>query len=485
MILHKNLLVFILLAMCFRPVMAQENSSAGYTSNYDYSQTLMMKIMLSTVSKDGGSTVYSDFENTLSLIKTVDKITLGVPKILYLTGWQYRGHDDLYPSFFEVNPALKRSQDSTALQSMKWLFREAKKYNTIISLHINMTDAYNNSPLWPDYVKEDMISKNADGTLKKIGHYNGLDAYQINYKNEWEKGFAQKRVDKLLEIFPELLEAGTIHLDAWIARESEGHRESYTTERSYQKKLCDYWNAKGIDVTTEMVLDYMVGKVPFVYHFYKRNQDDYLKIPARVFTGTDFNPDVPSDDGLKFLFGISMTAEMMFPGAWGGQFHDRWFLPTDSAILPGGSWKEMKDKYWTKVFMNEFYLNSLQYFYLNKFQRLRVEGSAADRVAYFSDDVVVSLKDSTVTQSGKVLRKKDVIFFPASWINNQSYVVYSPFTASVDLDVPDEFKGRRKVTVQEVTETGLIRKRDLRISGNKIQLTLEGNRPLLLSFRGS
>lgn len=145
----------------------------------------------------------------------------------------------------------------------------------------------------------------------------------------------------------------------------------------------------------------------------------------------------------------------------------------------------MKDKYWTKVFMNEFYLNSLQYFYLNKFQRLRVEGSAADRVAYFSDDVVVSLKDSTVTQSGKVLRKKDVIFFPASWINNQSYVVYSPFTASVDLDVPDEFKGRRKVTVQEVTETGLIRKRDLRISGNKIQLTLEGNRPLLLSFRGS
>jgi len=172
--------------------------------NHDYSRTLVMKMMLSIPDGKGGTNVYCDLDKALELIRQTDNITLGVPKIVYMVGWQYRGHDDLYPAFFEVNPALKRPGDENARESFLWFMREAKKYNTVISLHINMTDAYENSPLWQEYVDNDLISKNADGSLMIIGNYNNLKAYQINYRNEWEKGYAQMRIDKLLDLLPDL-----------------------------------------------------------------------------------------------------------------------------------------------------------------------------------------------------------------------------------------------------------------------------------------
>ncbi len=60
-----------------------------------------------------------------------------MPKIIYLVGWQNNGHDDKYPDIFEVNKALKRDEDETSYDSLMWLIKEAKKYNTIVSFHVN------------------------------------------------------------------------------------------------------------------------------------------------------------------------------------------------------------------------------------------------------------------------------------------------------------------------------------------------------------
>lgn len=190
--------------------------------HHDYSQTLVMKLALSIPDGKGGSKVFCDFETALDLIKKADQLTLQVPKIIYLVGWQYKGHDDKYPAFFEVNKALKRAGDTTAEESLSWLIKEAKKHHTTVSLHINMTDAYEDSPLWDTYVGSDLISKNANGSLMVIGNYNNRAAYQINYRNEWESGWTQRRIDSLLTVVPELENTGTIHLDAWIARDSKG-----------------------------------------------------------------------------------------------------------------------------------------------------------------------------------------------------------------------------------------------------------------------
>lgn len=476
--MRMRILIKDLVCICFLFVYNLAFSQTSNLFHHNYSQTLVMKIVNATVRDDGSCNVVCTFEQTLDIIKTIDKLTLGGPKIVYLVGWQYNGHDDKYPAFFEANKNLKRLQDATAVQSLQWLMREAKKYNTTISLHINMTDAYDNSPLWNEYVQKNMISKNADGSLKKIGHYNNYDAYQINYKHEWENGYAQMRIDSLLRVIPELKQSGTIHLDAWIARPSEGDLESNIVEADYQKKVCKYWNEKGLDVTSEFILDYMKGLVPFAYHFYRANQEFYMNTPATVYTGTDFNPDVPSDVGLGFLFGISMNAESIFPGTY--NYDDRWYLHSTKAILPQDEWEDSKEKYWTKMFINEFYLHCPQYFFLNKLKRLKVEGCGNERVAYLSNDVSVSLKDSTVIQNGRVLRNKNLMFFPVTWVDNKSYILYSPFEKSVVIDIPDAWRNFGHLRVEEVSENGLKKKATLSLDENQFKIDVEGNKPLLL-----
>ncbi|RLD81470.1 MAG: hypothetical protein DRJ10_06150, partial [Bacteroidetes bacterium] len=83
-----------------------------------------MKLGISVPDQKGGTRIINTFEDALEIIKKADKLSLGVAKIIYLVGWQYNGHDDKYPAFFEVNKAMKRKGDKTAEESLMWLMRE-------------------------------------------------------------------------------------------------------------------------------------------------------------------------------------------------------------------------------------------------------------------------------------------------------------------------------------------------------------------------
>src|SRR3954469_22573617 len=127
---------------------------------HKYDQSLVMKIFLAERTDAGKSCkVYLTFEQALEVIERLYRITCGAPKIVYLVGWQFNGHDSRYPAWSEVNHRLKRTQDPTALDSLKWLMREGRKHHTSVSLHINALDAYEDSPLWQEYVEKDVIAK--------------------------------------------------------------------------------------------------------------------------------------------------------------------------------------------------------------------------------------------------------------------------------------------------------------------------------------
>ena len=70
--------------------------------NYDYSKTMTMKLLLSVPTQDGGTKVFFTFAQALEVIRCVDRLSREIPKILYLVGWQFHGHDDKYPSFAYV-----------------------------------------------------------------------------------------------------------------------------------------------------------------------------------------------------------------------------------------------------------------------------------------------------------------------------------------------------------------------------------------------
>jgi hypothetical protein len=244
-----------------------------------YHQSLVYLIMLAT--RDGTGKLdmlYLTFEQALEAIRKVYNLTCGIPQIIYLIGWHHEGHDSKYPDWSEVNRHLKRSQDATALDSLRWLIREARRFNATVGLHLNMFDAYQDSPLWDLYVEKDIVAKDKEGRVIPGKAWGGMTSYQLSYTQEWKLGLAQKRIDGLLAMIPELVEGKTIHIDAFLGARPLARQEPISPylgftkaeEVATQRKIYRYWRDRGIDVTSEWVNgfrdDRFVGLQAWAWH---------------------------------------------------------------------------------------------------------------------------------------------------------------------------------------------------------------------------
>ena len=222
-----------------------------YKWNYDYSKTLWMKMYLAEPDFPRGcSRVFITFSQALDIIKAVDHLTAGVQKILYLVGWQGLGHDDCYPEMEEVNEALKRPEDATARDSLRWLFEEAKKYHTVVSFHGNLADAYRDTPCFPRLAATNSVVNDKSGKPAVIEVFNGRDAFKVSYKGYYESGLFQKNWDRFCAATP-VREAGTVHLDNFCIAQSLNPYTSVEDEDKARNKMLDYIASLGIDVTSE------------------------------------------------------------------------------------------------------------------------------------------------------------------------------------------------------------------------------------------
>jgi hypothetical protein len=262
----------------------------------DYHQSLVYKTMNAYKDEVGNlKEVHMTFEQTMGLIERFHNMTLGMPQVLYLTGWQYNGHDSKYPAWEEVNEALKRDEDETALDSLRWLIREARKrYDCRVSLHVNQMDAYKDSPYWDEYLEKDIIAKDENGEPAPCQEWSGMMAYAISYTQEWKMGLAQKRIDKLLEMIPELVDTGTIHIDAFLGVRKNNQKGpispylGYTKEQEAEtmRKIYRYWRDNGIDVTSEWAYgmrdDRYVGLQPWCWH----QENKVEELPNELYCST-------------------------------------------------------------------------------------------------------------------------------------------------------------------------------------------------------
>ena len=322
---QKSYLFIYLFSVIVSYASAQGNNMADISGDYydwkktmqpekpwirDYSQTLVTKIFLCARDSIGNvKHVYLRFEDALEEIKKLDRITLDIPKIVYLVGWQFTGHDAGYPSWSVVNASLKREQDNSAAQSLHWLIKQAKQYHTTVSLHINMIDAFKNSPLWDLYFNKNIIIKDKDGRPIPGEVFGGMQSYQISYAQEWKTGYAQKRIDSLLQLLPELREGGTIHIDAFHSIQAVRSTDSISSaylgytindEIVAQRKIFRYWRLKGIDVTCEggmywLRKDPFIGLQPMAWHFEFDNfinsnwigkPAEFKRLPPQLYCGT-------------------------------------------------------------------------------------------------------------------------------------------------------------------------------------------------------
>ena len=438
---------------------------------HKYHQTLVMKLFLSQAlydekykSRDNGkSEVFCTLENALEIIRKVDNLTSGMPKIIYLVGWQYNGHDSKYPAWFEGNEKLKRPQDSNALESIKWLMKEAKKYNTSVSLHINMFDAYEDSPLWDEYVKQNIIAKNKDGSLRK-----GEWGYPVSYAREWETGYAQKRIDSLCVLLP-VQEAGTIHIDAFhswapIGEKGPGERPfvkgpispflNFTVqdETKAQENIFKYWASKGIDVTSEGVKflreTAFDGLQPMAW-WIDFSPEEYIKWPASYYCGGTDN---------RFsgkLFGTSIHGEDIFKN--------------DPANLSG--------------FLNEFLTKTLPWFYLNRLERICYVSDGNNKKVVFTGNVETKIENDNfcLIQSGKKLVENGDVFLPALWTVKPGIVAFSESGfENKTWKLPDEFYDVTGFDVFEITLNGNQFIQKIKSKNHEITLNLKPGKGVIL-----
>ena len=432
----------------------------------DYHQTLVLKLFLGMEGEPverlandptfrKGHEVFCTFEEALEVIRKTDNLTRGIPKIIYLVGWQKGGHDHGYPAWSEVNPRLKRKQDATALDSLRWLIREGRKFNTTVSLHLNMVDAYQQSPLWDEYVAKDCFAKDEGGKLLVAGiQVKGEDMYNVVYPKEWEAGLAQRRIDALIKMIPELKAGHTIHIDVFIANRDGGKpispwhakpENGGLTPEKYvetQRKIFHYWRDRGFDVSGEGTGwahppgEHFVGLQPMSW-WYSWNP---MKIPECL--GARGRTDRGGDG--DFRFGSSMHGEEI--------------------------WKEDKDT--MPGFLGMFCRTTLPWYYLGKFQRVKFENDAL----FYTDGVVARNESGKriIRKGDFILREDDNLFVPALWTENKELIAYSrDGYASKSWQLPNDWGNVKSVDVYRITLDGCVPlKKDVRVTGSKLSLSV-------------
>lgn len=425
-----------------------------------YDKTMVTKLFMSRPDGQGGSNVGLTFADALDVIKGLDNLSRGLPKIVYLIGWQYEGHDCKYPAFHQFNEALKRPEDATARESYLWLQQEAKKYNTTVSVHILLMDAYTDSPLWHEYVKNDYLCLDASGLFMQRAVYNGMPMYDVNICNEWQKGALQKRLDELAEL-ANLADAKTVHFDAFFGRESPYHGTTVAQLETTMRKVLRYMRNHDIDVTAEFYhnngerIDPMFGLQAGAWWMDLTSAERAVLPPTLVSGGREglFGNNVWSEEA--FLFGDNYPAEDDF----------NWV-----DLHPDRSWKTA----WNSVKLG-IATHSIPYMYFNCHKV--IEYNSTNKTATYSDGLVADFKNLTVTHNGVLLRDHDNTFFPLPWVTDHKEIVaYSKNGyGKRRWTLPADWAGVTQVSISTVTSDGLENTYTLPVENNTVTLTLDAN----------
>lgn len=393
-------------------------------------------------------TLSHNAEQALERIRRIDRVTRGIPKIIYLVGWHHDGHDSKYPDWSEVNPRLKRKGDRTAAESLAWLMRSARAYNTTVSLHVNLLDAYENSPLWEEYVARGAIVRHAGDFYRcPWAVWGGEQAFWIDQARAWDTGLTRQRIDGLLDMLP-IRELGTLHIDAFYVPWHTNPEE----QKAAMRKVFRYFRDRGVDVTSELMFqmrwgDAFIGLQPMALHINgggkktpEIHEEQWLDIPASLYCGG-------VDDA-------AMESGQLFGGAMFGC--------------------ELKD---ADEYRQPFCLQTLPWYLLNRHDRLKIEYEAdGTRILHLSGNLVSRVGPDgrrTIRQDGRLLVDGSDVCVPAPWRPHRELIAYSKdgYTGREWL-LPPAWADVGVAEIHAVSREGLERVDTVNLAGGKLALTL-------------
>ena len=454
--------------------------------NYDYSQTLWMKLFLARPDfEHGRSEVLITFEQALAIVRAVDNLTQGIQKIVYLVGWQGLGHDDCYPAMDVVNDALKFPGDANGKESLRRLYEEAKQYHTVISVHGNVSDAVEQTPLFRELVDANALVNDLDGNPAVLQTLNGKNCYKTSYKQLWESGLFKTIIDRFCETVP-VREAGTVHLDNFCIAESLNPKTYLAEQDEARDKMLDYLRSLGIDVTSEYTYREAHFRNESVTH---PNREMLYASAGEDMTEIDWR-DVPIHT-LGRIPATWWTSQMSArecmeipPAVYGGHLTDPKLLAVFYGAMHGEDiWmkKGVAAEDWAGEFLYQFCTLQLPYFYLNRHKRLRLIPREDGYAVAFSDGVVSDGVNAEIAKNGAVLKSGDDVILPLD-NGNTVFIAYSKNGKSGAWNIPDA--AFDKADIFEIGPAGNVPAGEAAVTDGKITLTVKPGRALAVKKHG-
>ena len=406
---------------------------------HEYHKTLTFKLFLAmepygslrhetTPVRD--DSVLLDFSETANLLADIDRLTYGMPKICYLVGWQRGGHDHLYPAFNEINPKLKRPCDKNAAESLRWLIREGKKYNTAVSLHINFIDALDDSPLWQEYADNDLFCRDENGNVRpalgfeSISDKYGVKSANIIQKKFLDSGFFHKRMKELLDLLPELRDTHTIHIDNWRADGCPYMGISREDDEEALRTMFHWFRDQGIDVTSE-------GS------FHGRNEP-MTGLQPMTYWDTPYHPSVMPTN----LYCGGRRARRDTDPRFGDTIHvENTVRQNISRGYPAA-----------EGILDEFCLYTLPWQFLNNFRLLSFDGNTAE----YSDNVRAYIDNGVpmIYWEKCCIRNGTSMFVPLFWRDEPCAIMYSFRDSMFDITFPESWGKVTSVNIYYMDRLG-------------------------------
>ena len=394
------------------------------------------------------------FDEVLERIKALALQTDSAASIIYLLGWQYKGHDTGYPSVDKVNEALG------GYDKLVNLIKEAKKYNVNVTFYDNYDDSYPINPGWDP----DVICMDPNGNLMRGGAWDGEQSYLISsYKYALKSGL--KRVRFTLDRYPI---SGAYFIDVLAGGYKGGRKYDFNPKspagaiKNFEGKLMiiNEFNKRGIDVATEDFTGFFVGHVGTF--------GDIIAFDNIYFKGEEQIPLIPFIYHGKTSFGMKTS---------GLSFYVKTFLYGQRAqkIIFKNSAFTSSNYILDALPKQKLYGKSMKsYDKYGDFERVTYENGTVVEVNAKNDKYSVALDD------GLVIAKDYSSFAP---INKNVFLACSRDGGMISYRIPNDWVNVERIEVFGINEDGSLKKIGCNLNGRYLEFDTESNKPYKVIYK--